>query len=250
MRPTLHRGNTNNIAVPSRALAIGAHPDDIEFGCGATLAKWAAQGCEVHLLVLTDGSKGTWDAHADIAALIARRQREQHAAADVLGAKGVHMFDNVDGELQVTLTERARVCEMIRRTRPDVVLGHDPWKRYRLHPDHHAAGLLTIDGVVAARDPHFFREQQFPRHRPQTLLLFEAEIRDHFETVTNFVDVKVDALMAHISQHESTHGIGSEPATQTVAFRTTIVDEARDAQHDLDPTAPELAEAFKRIDDL
>ncbi len=53
-------------AVPDRALAVGAHPDDIEFGCGATLAKWAAAGCRVHHLILTDGSKGSWDSDADL----------------------------------------------------------------------------------------------------------------------------------------------------------------------------------------
>ena len=63
------------------ALAIGAHPDDVEFGCGATLAKWAAAGCVVHHLVCTDGSKGTWDPDADVAALAARRQVEQREAA-------------------------------------------------------------------------------------------------------------------------------------------------------------------------
>ena len=53
-------------AVPASALAIGAHPDDIEFGCGATLAKWAAAGCRIHHLILTDGSKGSWDPDADV----------------------------------------------------------------------------------------------------------------------------------------------------------------------------------------
>ena len=62
-----------DLAVPGRVLAVGAHPDDIEFGCGATLAKWSAAGCAVHLLVLTDGSKGTWDPDADPAALAATR---------------------------------------------------------------------------------------------------------------------------------------------------------------------------------
>ena len=77
---------TVDVPVPGRALAIGAHPDDIEFGCGATLAKWAAAGCEASLLVCTDGSKGTWDANADIAALVERRQAEQSEASRRLGA--------------------------------------------------------------------------------------------------------------------------------------------------------------------
>ena len=72
-----------DLPTPARALAIGAHPDDVEFGCGATLAKWAEAGAEVRLLVLTDGSKGTWDPAADLGTLVATRRREQDASAAV-----------------------------------------------------------------------------------------------------------------------------------------------------------------------
>ena len=75
---------SRDLDVPSSALAIGAHPDDVEFGCGATLAKWAAAGCTIHHLVCTDGSKGTWDPDADTAALVKRRQDEQRQVKDFL----------------------------------------------------------------------------------------------------------------------------------------------------------------------
>jgi len=189
---------------PARALAIGAHPDDVEFGCGATLAKWAAAGAEVTLLVLTDGSKGTWERDADLAELVAARHREQHEAAGVLGLAAVEFLDLPDGELGSGLAERAPVCEAIRRLRPEVVLGHDPWKRYRLHPDHRHAGWLTLDGVVAARDHHFFPEQRLPAHRPGRILLFEAEEVDHLEAVGRHVDTKIRALLCHRSQWPST----------------------------------------------
>src|SRR5690606_32639273 len=143
---------SRDLATPARALAIAAHPDDVEFQCGATLAKWAAAGCEVSHLICTDGSKGTWDVGADLAALVVTRQAEQHAAAKALGATGEVVFLGwPDGELDTGLRQRWEVAYWIRRLRPDVVLGHDPWKRYRLHPDHRAAGLLACDGVVAAR---------------------------------------------------------------------------------------------------
>ncbi|HEY5013793.1 MAG TPA: PIG-L deacetylase family protein, partial [Acidimicrobiia bacterium] len=170
-----------DLAAPERALAIGAHPDDIEFGCGATLAKWAAAGCAVTLLVLTDGSKGSWDAEADQSDLVAARRREQEHAAEALGARGVVFLDRVDGELVDGAQERAEVCEVIRTVCPDVVLGHDPWKRYRIHPDHRLAGWLTLDAIVAARDPHFFPDQPVAPHRPSCALLFEAEEIDHLE---------------------------------------------------------------------
>jgi len=146
-----------DLPTPVRALAIAAHPDDVEFGCGATLAKWSRDGCVVNHLVCTDGSKGTWDPGADTAQLVVTRQREQRAASSALGATGEVVFLGwPDGELSSDLRQRWEVAYWIRRLRPDVVLGHDPWKRYRLHPDHRHAGFLTCDGVVAARDPHFF----------------------------------------------------------------------------------------------
>ncbi len=145
-----------NLPVPARALAVAAHPDDVEFGCGATLAKWAAAGCVVHHLVCTDGSKGSWDPEEDVDALVAARQDEQRAAAKALGATGEVVFlGAVDGELDETRDLRRDMARWIRILQPDVVLGHDPWQRYRLHPDHRHAGFLTIDGIVAARDPHF-----------------------------------------------------------------------------------------------
>ena len=181
---------TVDLTVPASALAIGAHPDDIEFGCGATLAKWAAGGCRLHHLVLTDGSKGSWDPDADLVALVSARRRECRAAADVIdGGAGaasgsddrVILAGQVDGELENGVDQRREVARIIRTVRPTVVLGHDPWRRYRLHPDHRAAGFLTVDALVAARDPHFFPELALAPHRPEVLLLFEADLPNHLE---------------------------------------------------------------------
>ena len=245
---------STDLAVPTRALAIGAHPDDIEFGCGATLAKWADAGCEIHLLVLTDGSKGTWDAQADIAQLITTREGEQRAAARVLNAHEVHFLRHVDGELASSLRERAQVCEVIRRTKPNVVLGHDPWKQYRLHPDHRHAGRLAVEGIVAARDPFFFQDQNIERHRPDELLLFEAEVVDHNERIDeHHLTRKIDALLAHESQWISTHGINDEQRSQRdhdiAMFRNRLRDDAISA---VDGTTTDctFAEAFKRMSDL
>jgi len=211
--------------VPARALAIGAHPDDIEFGCGATLAHWSRRGTHVELLVLTDGSKGSWEADQDLGALITIRRDEQRAAAHALGAAGVRFLDAVDGELVADARRREEVCAVIREVRPDVVFGHDPWKQYRLHPDHRHAGELVIDGIVAARDPHYFPDAGLP-HRPSRLLLFEAQVVDHVEPVdADDIAAKVDALLCHRSQWRSTMGIdeGSpEFDEQRAAFEERI----------------------------
>ncbi|HZR13735.1 MAG TPA: PIG-L family deacetylase [Acidimicrobiia bacterium] len=237
---------TVDLDVPRCALAVGAHADDVEFGCGATLAKWADAGSEVHLLVLTDGSKGTWE--RDAVDLVTTREKEQRAAAHALGAVDVTFLGVVDGELDEREAYRAAVCEVIRGTRPDVVLGHDPWKRYRLHPDHRHAGFLTLDALVAARDPQFFPGQPFPPHRPSHLLLFEADEADHAETVDGTLGRKIDALLAHRSQWRSTMGIDDAVDEQTTAFADRIRDEAEaDGRRAGLATA---AEIFKRIDDL
>jgi len=232
-----------------RALVISAHPDDIEFGCGATLAKWAAAGCVVDHLVCTDGSKGTWDAGADSAALVATRQQEQRAAARALGATGEVVFLGLtDGELESGLAQRRDVAYWIRRLRPEVVLGHDPWRRYRLHPDHRHAGFLATDGVVAARDPLFFPEQDVGHHRPATLLLWEAEEPDHFEDVSGFVETKLAALLEHRSQLRSTMGITDEGATDEIgAFRRRITERAAGWGRRV---GVRYAEAFRIITDV
>jgi LmbE family N-acetylglucosaminyl deacetylase len=239
---------TTNLAVPERALAIGAHPDDIEFGCGATLAKWAAAGCAVTLLVLTDGSKGTWDPDDDPSGLAAIRKAEQRNAAGALGAKGVEFLDRVDGELVDGRHEQAEVCQVIRTYRPDVVLGHDPWKRYRIHPDHRHAGWLTLDAIVAARDPHFFPDQPVAVHRPSRVLLFEAETVDHLEAVDRWIETKIAALLEHRSQWRSTMSIeGDDDIAGRNAFASRVHETAtRAAEH----TELDAAEAFKQLDDL
>jgi LmbE family N-acetylglucosaminyl deacetylase len=229
-------------------LAIVAHPDDAEFQCGATFAKWAAQGCVVNHLVCTDGAKGTWDPHADTRALVATRKREQREAADVLGSTGEVVFlGAVDGELEATLARRSEVAYWIRALRPDVVLAHDPWQRWRLHPDHRAAGFLACDGIVGARDPHFYPKQGLPPHRPSTLLLFETEEPNHAEDVAGYADVKIDALLAHTSQYESTMYITDGDRSQRDAFARRIVDELAAGGR---MAGVEHAECFRRIDEL
>ncbi|MDQ6796495.1 MAG: PIG-L family deacetylase [Actinomycetota bacterium] len=239
----------SGLPTPSRALAIGAHPDDVEFGCGATLAKWAAAGCSVHHLVCTDGSKGSWDPEDDVAMLVATRRDEQRAASLALGGDGDVVFCGwTDGELEAGLRQRWEVASWIRRLRPDVVLGHDPWKRYRLHPDHRAAGFLVTDGIVAARDPHFFPELAAPPHRPSTLLLWEADEPDHVEDVGGYLETKLAALLCHRSQYRSTMQIEDASAvTDTERFRQKMTDRAADMGR---PAGIVAGERFKVLREL
>lgn len=220
------------LPTPGCALAIGAHPDDVEFGAGATLAKWAAAGCSIVHVICTDGSKGSWDPHEDVAALVATRQAEQRAASRALGGTGECVFLGwPDGELESGLRQRWQVAYWIRKYRPDVVLGHDPWRRYRLHPDHRHAGFLATDGIVAARDPHFFPEQELAHHRPSALLLWEADEPDHVEVADGAaVERKLAALLAHTSQFRSTMHIDDASSdAEVAAFRRRVTE--RLAEH-------------------
>jgi LmbE family N-acetylglucosaminyl deacetylase len=243
---TMAQSSSTNLAVPERALAIGAHPDDIEFGCGATLAKWAAAGCSVTMLVLTDGSKGTWDGGDEPGELAALRSIEQQHAAGALGADRVEFLGRIDGELVNGREEQAAVCQVIRTWRPNVVLGHDPWKRYRIHPDHRHAGWLTLDAIVAARDPQFFPDQPVAVHRPSCLFLFEAEEIDHFEAVDGWIDAKVAALLEHRSQWRSTMTIDDDGVGRDEFAKRVLDTATRAAEHN----GLVVAEVFKRLDDL
>ena len=198
-----------------RALAFGAHPDDVELQAGGTLAAWAGRGVHVELACFTAGEKGSPNPAVDPSsaslaeieacqAELARvRRAEATAAAAALGAAGVHFLGAVDGELEVTMALRLAVARLVRTVRPDVVLGHDPWRRWLLHPDHRAAGLLTVDGVVAARDPLYapaLAAEGLAAHRPHTVLLFGTDAPDELVDVTATIDAKLASLRAHASQ--------------------------------------------------
>jgi LmbE family N-acetylglucosaminyl deacetylase len=213
----------------------------------------------LHHLVLTDGSKGTWDPSVDSATLTTVRKQEQRDAAAILGGGDVSFLDLTDGELDSGHDTRRRVCQLIRRVRPDVVVGHDPWRRYRLHPDHRHAGWLVTDGLVAARDHKFFPSDG-EAHRPSHLLLFEPDVPNHVEDVAGHVDTKIAALLAHSSQHVSTMGIGvigadgSAPAGMNDTYESGADAFARQVRAQLALhgmlAGLDSAEAFHRMDDI
>ncbi|MYD03971.1 MAG: PIG-L family deacetylase [Acidimicrobiia bacterium] len=240
-------GCTSDLATPRRVLAIGAHPDDAEFGAGGTLAKWAADGAQVAILVMTDGSKGSWDPSMKPSDLVEARTEEQRRAGQVLGVAAVHNLAHIDGELEYSMALRAQVCLWIRRTRPDVVLSHDPWRRYLLHPDHRATGWATVDGLVAARDHLFFPEQLtagLEHHRPETLLLWATDQPDHYEDVEGFVDQKVAALLCHSSQAGTTMDQAGTTPEATERFRREIEERTQVVGTEANLAG---AESFKRI---
>ena len=191
--------------VPGRALAVYAHPDDPEISCGATLARWAAAGAEVHVLVLTQGEKGSHDPAADLDELARRRRSEMDAAGEVLGLSGRAQLTIADGELVNSPEVRCEIVSAVRRVRPDVVVCPDPTAvifgdTYFNHSDHRVAGWATLDAVSpAAGNPHYFPSAG-PAHPVGVVLLSGTLAPNVWVDVSPTLDTKVDALLCHTSQ--------------------------------------------------
>ncbi len=239
-------GHSLRLATPSRVLTVGAHPDDAEFGAGATLARWAGEGTEITMCIVTDGSKGSWDPGADPAELARRRIEEQAAAGAILGAERFVHLGHVDGELESTMGLRNDIARQIRLFTPDVVLTHDPWQRYQMHPDHRATGFATVDAIVTAREPMALVDSGLRAHRPGVLLLWSADAPDHAEPIEEpWFDRKVAALLEHSSQTVTTMGDAGAGAEQRTAFIQRLASWHRSAGADL---GVEASETFKRLD--
>jgi LmbE family N-acetylglucosaminyl deacetylase len=140
---------------------------------------------------------------------------------------------------------RLAVARLVRAVRPDVVLGHDPWRRYLLHPDHRAAGLLTVDGVVAARDPLYaptLAAEGLAAHRPHTVLLFGTDTPDELVDVTATMDAKLAAVGAHASQIGDPADLERQVRTWNAAIGADAGLQYAEAFHTLDtsgrPTGP------------
>ena len=190
------------------ALIIFAHPDDAEFMCGGTVAAWALEGADVHYCVVTDGSAGSNDPDVTREEMIPIREREQRAAAEVLGVKSLTFLGFRDGELEVNLETRRAVTRVVRRIRPEVIVAPDPsrlWfgNRYINHWDHKQAGTLALCAVM----PDAPSRPQFPELLDEGLEPFEvphlwlaSDDVDTYVDITKTLDVKLRSLHAHASQ--------------------------------------------------
>jgi LmbE family N-acetylglucosaminyl deacetylase len=192
-------------AAPRRAVAVYAHPDDADVSCGGTLARWAAAGAHIHLVVCTQGEKGAADSPTDPAALAPRRRAEVGAAAAALGIAGHELLGYGDGEIENTADFRRRLVEIIRRERPDAVVCPDPTavffgQRYYNHRDHRVVGYATLDAVSpAAAQPLYFADTG-PPHEVGTVYLSGTLEPDVWVDISATVEVKERALRCHASQ--------------------------------------------------
>ncbi len=193
-----------------KILVILAHPDDPEFFCGATLARWANAGHEISYYLLTCGDKGRNEQNSHIpgAELCALRHEEEFAAAAILGVKEVHFLDRDDGYLVPDLDLRREVVRIIRRFKPDVLMTCDPqnlFATYGLnHPDHRAAGQVVLDAVFpAAGNELFFPElldEGWQPHSPKEVWASLTSQPNVVLDVTDTWETKIRALKEHKSQ--------------------------------------------------
>ncbi len=199
-----------NWPTPQRILVVLAHPDDPEFFCGATLARWTDAGHQVVYWLLTCGDKGANDPDTVPSELCGDRRVEQGNAAAVLGVHQVNFLEYPDGYLVPDLALRKEVTRIIRKERPDVLLTCDPKTLYvgdnRInHPDHRAAGQVALDAVFpAAGNPLYFPEllyeENLQPHTPREVWISGTLEPNVHHDVTDLWERKIRAIQQHASQ--------------------------------------------------
>jgi len=200
---------TNNFYIPESAMAIVAHPDDIEFSCAGTLARWAQAGARISYVLCTSGEVGIAEAGMSKEKAAEIREAEQRRAAEIVGAQEVIFLREPDGMLQATIELRKKIVREIRRFRPEVVVCGDPtivWAgdTYINHPDHRAAATAALDAVFpAAGQPNLFEElaaEGLQAHKPRKVYVTTWDHCDLYVNITTTIDLKIAALRAHKSQ--------------------------------------------------
>ncbi len=224
---------------PGVVLAVYAHPDDADVGCGGTLARWSTAGSAVHLVVCTDGGKGTRDPGVVPAQLAAERAAELEASSALIGLSSVDNLGFPDGELADSEAFRCTLVARVRALRPDVVCGHDPTavffgQDYFNHRDHRIAGAALLDAVAPASAlPHYFPDAG-PAHQVSTVLLSGTLEPDEWVDVTDTIEAKAAAVECHRTQFAGQSGWAGE------AVRRRAAEEGRRA-------GVGYAEGFRRL---
>lgn len=237
--------------VPERAMVIVAHPDDAEFSCSGTIARWVDAGCRVCYVLCTSGDVGIAEPGMTRSRAIQIREAEQRAAAAAVGVDEVVFLREPDGMLEATLGLRKRLVREIRRFRPEVVIAGDPYLVFTAngwinHPDHRAAALAAVDAIFpASGQPHLFEElagEGLRPHKIRKLYVIGFGEGDVYVDIGPSIDRKIAALEAHPSQL----GSWTDLADRIREWSAATAQRAKDAHPD-DAAAQSLAhaEAFR-----
>jgi LmbE family N-acetylglucosaminyl deacetylase len=221
-------------------LVISPHADDAEGGCGGTVAKWIKEGKSVVYVLCTNGDKGTSDPAIKPEQLAATREKEQMAAAEVLGVREVIFLRHPDQGLEETPEFRKELVRLIRMYRPDTVISVDPYRKYIWHRDHRITGQVVLDAVFPyARDLYAYPdliEEGLEPFKVKEVLLWASEEPNYNVDITGVFDMKVKALRCHESQ------VGAAPL---VEMEERIKERSRSYAQGEDY---ELAESFHRVE--
>lgn len=199
----------NNIYTPKSVLAVFAHPDDIEFSCVGTIARWVKEGARAAYVLITSGDVGIAEPGMTKAKAAEIREAETLAAAKVAGVEDVTFFRMGDGMVENTMELRKRIVREIRRFQPEVVMCGDPQLLYTRwgglnHPDHRAAGWAAVDAVFpAAGQPNLFEELEeegLYAHKPRKVFILTWGEGTTFVNISETIDLKIEALKQHVSQ--------------------------------------------------
>jgi LmbE family N-acetylglucosaminyl deacetylase len=216
---------------------VVAHPDDAEFSSAATITKLSRAGKRVVLIQVTSGDRGTEDRTHTPETLTTLREKEQLEAAKREGIAEVVFLREGDGHVEPNIALREKIVKQIRIHKPDVVVTHDPFRPYAMHPDHRGVGLATHDSVYpTARDPLYFPDhlaEGIEPHKTAEIWYFGSEVPDVFIDITDTFENKIEALKAHASQ---------------VGDGETLDERLRERSRELAKDQPfELAEAYKSV---
>jgi LmbE family N-acetylglucosaminyl deacetylase len=206
------------------ALAVVAHPDDLEYGAAAAVARWTAQGKRVVYCLATSGEAGI-DA-LDPEQCGPLREAEQRASAAEVGVDVVEFLGHPDGMLEYGLPLRRDIARAVRRYRPDVVITgnyHDRWAPGALNQaDHIALGRSVLDGVRDAGNRWVFRElldEGLPPWPVRTVLVAGSPLAEHGVDVSDHFDRGVASLEAHA---EYLRGLGPSAMADPREFLESI----------------------------
>ncbi len=194
---------------PQRVLVIVAHPDDADFGVAGTLTSWIRAGSAARMVCCTSGDAGADDARTDPVELAVTREREQRAAAEVVGYEGVDFLHRPDGALENDLALREQLVRIIRQFRPQAVVCMDPTvivqDGFVQHVDHRQAAIAAVDAVYpAARNamafPHLVIDEGLEPHNVDELYLFFTDKPNIWVDISATIETKIAALHEHVSQ--------------------------------------------------
>jgi LmbE family N-acetylglucosaminyl deacetylase len=224
---------------PRKAMVIMAHPDDAEFLCAGSVARWCDEGWKVYYVIATSGDKGGRDESVSHQELAARREKEQRDAARVLGVRECIFLGYADGFLEESLELREQFVRLLRKYQPEVVVTWDGFRRGFNHRDHRIVGRVVYDAIYpAARSLLFYPEhgeEGLGPYRASELWLAGTEEPDHYVDITPYFDRKVEALRQHASQ------VGNRPGHE-------MVKRIRRWHRELGKRAGcKYAEAFRRV---